>query len=521
MRTQLTPSFLILRDQSEKVFEYLQEQLHSHLYISISSQRIFKENFLVNPKEQSYNDDLIRGMNIRVFDGSTMHEWAHPQSDLGVIKGELDQWLETLKSIKPAKPVYVSPSWTERLAAVSESEILSQVSEAPETSEWVHFGVPQKKPWPKSTQEGMDWLKDRYTDFKNETLKLEEKHPARVLDFSLARLDLSFEEHCFIDSSVRMTQALPRVLCVIAAVKKGERGYHLTGGLGGMETIQLTSEEFHHIFNDLENLVKAEPLPPGRYDLLMHPSVSGVFAHEAFGHSQEGDTWARGRSKAKDLYESKESVGNSHATILNNPAIYKNAWEDAMAWGSYFFDEEGWLASEQVLVDQGQLQLPMTDFVSSYRLQIPRTANGKRESWSHGIYTRQTNTYFSEGDKTFDQLLAQVKNGYYARHPYGGMEDPKGMGIQVGIGYVEEIVDGQLTGRTFKGPNGGAIQMTGYVPDYLNQIVDKSKIDAFSQGKDHSKYPWNEIGGCGKYHKESVHAGCGGPYLLVSNALLS
>ncbi|MEZ4873582.1 MAG: hypothetical protein R2827_15340 [Bdellovibrionales bacterium] len=95
------------------------------------------------------------------------------------------------------------------------------------------------------------------------------------------------------------------------------------------------------------------------------------------------------------------------------------------------------------------------------------------------------------------------------------------MGIQVGISYVEEIKDGQLTGKTFKGPNGGALQMTGYVPDYLNQIVDKSKIDAFKDAEDDSIHPWNEIGGCGKYHKESVHAGCGGPYLLVNDALLS
>ncbi|MBK7842313.1 MAG: hypothetical protein IPJ71_01255 [Bdellovibrionales bacterium] len=114
-----------------------------------------------------------------------------------------------------------------------------------------------------------------------------------------------------------------------------------------------------------------------------------------------------------------------------------------------------------------------------------------------------------------------VDYGFFADLAFGGMEDPKGMGIQVGMAYVEEIKDGVLTGRTFKAPNGGAIQMTGYVPDYLGSIIAKSKIDAHREEVDESQHPWNEVGGCGKYHKEYVAAGCGGPYMLVDKVLLS
>src|SRR5690606_35391999 len=125
-------------------------------------------------------------------------------------------------------------------------------------------------------------------------------------------------------------------------------------------------------------------------------SITGVFAHEAFGHSQEADTWARGRSIAKDLYENQTRVGNDHATILNNPASFQNGPEDFAAWGSYFFDEEGWFAEKQVLVAKGWLKAPMTNLTSAIRLGVPRKANGKREAWTNGVYTRQTNTYFSE-----------------------------------------------------------------------------------------------------------------------------
>jgi TldD protein len=254
--------------------------------------------------------------------------------------------------------------------------------------------------------------------------------------------------------------------------------------------------------------------------VLFSPVVTGVLAHEAFGHSQEGDTCARGRSKAWELHKSGDKVGNPLATILNNPAIYEVGGKPFAAWGSYFFDEEGWLAEEQVLLDGGVLRAPMTNLTSAIRLGVPRTANGKRESWANGVYTRQTNTYFSAGDKTLTELMTELKDGFLATHPAGGMEDPKGMGIQVGIQYLQEVKGGKLTGRVFKGPAGGDIQMTGYTPDVLDAIVAKSKIEFDDASADTAKHPWNDAGGCGKYHKEFVFAGCGGPYMLLDPVIL-
>jgi TldD protein len=254
--------------------------------------------------------------------------------------------------------------------------------------------------------------------------------------------------------------------------------------------------------------------------VLFGPVLTGVLAHEAFGHSQEADTCARGRSKAWELHKSGASVGNEHATILNNPAIFDNGGENYAAWGSYFFDEEGWLAREQVLLDKGTLKAPMTNLTSALRLGIPRTANGKRETWANGVYTRQTNTYFSPGTSTLPELMEQLQDGFVALHPAGGMEDPKGMGIQVGISFLEEVQGGRRTGRVFKGPAGGDIQMTGYTPDVLNSIVAKSKIEYDKPGPDHSRHPFNDAGGCGKYHKEFVFAGCGGPYVLLEGVTL-
>ena len=292
-----------------------------------------------------------------------------------------------------------------------------------------------------------------------------------------------------------------------------------------METAEVVDGDLEQMLTDLAGLKNAQRLEPGRYKLLMGPALTGVLAHEAFGHSQEGDTCARGRSKAWEIHlEHKdgvgEKVGNEFATILNNPAIFKNGDKPWAAWGSYFFDEEGWLASEQVLLDRGTLKAPMTNLTAALRLGVPRTANGKRESWAHGVYTRQTNTYFSAGQSTLSELISKIDYGFLATDAAGGMEDPKGMGIQVGLAFLKEIKDGKFTGRVFKGPAGGDVQLTGYVPEVLGSIIGKSKIEAEAEGADNAEHPFNDVDGCGKYHKEFVEAGCGGPYLLLDNAIL-
>jgi TldD protein len=122
--------------------------------------------------------------------------------------------------------------------------------------------------------------------------------------------------------------------------------------------------------------------------------------------------------------------------------------------------------------------------------------------------TRQTNTYFTPGDKSLDELIAMTGEGFLARHAHGGMEDPKGGSLTAGTEYLEEIKEGKLTGRIFKGPSGGHIELSDPVFDLLDRIVAKTSAN-HPEG-----IPQNKYGGCGKYHKESVDAGSGGPFIL-------
>jgi TldD protein len=169
------------------------------------------------------------------------------------------------------------------------------------------------------------------------------------------------------------------------------------------------------------------------------------------------------------------------------------------ASGSFFFDDEGQLATPTAIIRDGIFLQGIGDRYSAERLGLPRTANGRRESFASKAYARMTNTYFGTGQTPFETMLAGVERGVYLRRGHSGMEDPQGWGMQLIIHYGEEIRDGKLTGRLFS-----PIGVTGYVPDVLQSITLVGDIAHI-----------NNSGMCGKGHKEWIPVSDGGPHLRL------
>ena len=521
-RAPLSVDLIPLKGQLPTILKIL-ENGEPQRYCSIFFERKNSKTFVANLKQTQLSENVRTGIVLRIYDGYTLFEQATDNLDSdALIKAAQTFSNRVSQTPKPQQvepKYYKAPDWKTRLSQSLENEITSQIPSHATSETPVHFGISFKKdPNQVTTQQRMAHLKGILETLKK--LCVQNEFPIEKLNFAMAREGFSVEESIFLDRETQMSQTLYRQSLAVMTMSGANSTYFTAGGLGGTEAIDYTEENLNELIVDLKALNQAEKLAPGKYKVIFGPVVSGVIAHEAFGHAQEGDTCARGRSKAWDLHQTGEKVGNKNATILNNPAIFENAGASYAAWGSYYFDEEGWLSQSQVLLDQGKLLAPMTNLTSAIRLGVPRTANGKRESWANGVYTRQTNTYFSPGDKTLEQLLQEMGDGFLAMHPAGGMEDPKGMGIQVGISYLQEVKNGKLTGRVFRGPEGGDIQMTGYTPDVLNSIVSKSKIEATSNSPDSARFPYNDTGGCGKYHKEFVYAGCGGPYMFLDSVIL-
>ena len=52
--------------------------------------------------------------------------------------------------------------------------------------------------------------------------------------------------------------------------------------------------------DNVAEILKAEPIVAGTYDIICSPEVTGLIAHEAFGHGVEMDMFVKNRAKARE-----------------------------------------------------------------------------------------------------------------------------------------------------------------------------------------------------------------------------
>jgi len=238
------------------------------------------------------------------------------------------------------------------------------------------------------------------------------------------------------------------------------------------------------------HLVKAKPVKPGVYDVITDPSVTGLIAHEAFGHGVEMDQFVKDRALAKNF------VGKPVASPITSMHDGANA---VYSVASYFFDDDGVLAHDTQIIKDGILVAGLSDLTSATQLKTEPTGNGRRESYRRKAYSRMTNTFFTPGKDKFADMIASVKHGYMLFETNNGMEDPKNWQIQCTAEYGIEIVDGKLT-ENYVSP----VVMSGYVPDLLKSIsMISDEFKVFGSGF------------CGKGYKEWVRVSDGGPHLKV------
>ena len=275
---------------------------------------------------------------------------------------------------------------------------------------------------------------------------------------------------------------------------RNEMSYASVSGRRGPEILAGLRDKALDAVRVSKELLEASPIEPGEYDIIASPEVSGLIAHEAFGHGVEMDMFVKNRALGKDYINRR--VGSDLVTMHEGALCAEEV-------ASYAFDDEGTPAGDTVEIENGILRTGVCDALSALRLGAKPTGNGKRESFEHKAYTRMTNTIFDSGTSTLDEMIASMKYGYLLEGMKSGMEDPKHWGIQCIVERGYEIRDGKLTGKVV-----APIVMTGYVPDLLGSITMASRDrEVFGSGA------------CGKGHKEWVKVSDGGPYLKAKARL--
>ena len=199
-------------------------------------------------------------------------------------------------------------------------------------------------------------------------------------------------------------------------------------------------------------LAEAVPLAPGALPVVLAGGWGGVWLHEAVGHAFEVDN-AEGLLKRIG-----RPIAPTSVTLLDDATVPGGR-------GSFPFDDEGTPAQQTVLVEGGVLQNLLTDRRHADRLGLPRTGNGRRQSFRHAPLPRMTNLFLQPGHVSEADLIADVRDGLYVAMPGHGLVHP-GEGrfaFDVLEGY--RIENGRLTHPVRD------VRLIGSTTDALTQIV--------------------------------------------------
>lgn len=383
-----------------------------------------------------------------------------------------------------------------QIVKTMEERIAAEARNIPAGIEPLHTPVPSDKPatlkkvsafeiHPKEL--GDEKILARLDEIRNKALTVEGVLDAIATISYRAFRKIFISENRDLDQTVMWTNG-----AIMAMASRGEEvkdAYKGFSTLGGAELLDRMDSYATKVASEAVELLKSETMIPGEYDCICDPDTTGMIVHEAFGHGVEMDMFVKDRALASSFID--ERVASDLVTMHDG-----NAVEDtATCW----FDDEGTLTGDTVVISNGILKRGMCDALSAARLGVEPTGNGRRESYERKVYTRMTNTYF-EGAKegvTPEDMIASVKYGFLLESPSSGMEDPKNWGIQCMVTRAREIKDGKLTGRVFS-----PIVLTGYVPDLLKSVsmMSSSLVTCGS-------------GFCGKGYKEWVKVSDGGPYM--------
>ncbi len=334
---------------------------------------------------------------------------------------------------------------------------------------------------------------EKLQELKSKVMKLPDVVNVRV------GLIEEIEKHLFVNEFKNLYQEIPRVILLCIAYVKANDGsvkmVYEAFTNENYDVFKKCEDKLEGFKEKVHNIKSSKKLKGGKYKVLLSPTLSGLLAHESFGHGMEADTMMKGRALASSWIG--RQIGGKGVSIVDYPDIKgKN--------GHFYFDHEGNLATKTYLVKEGVINEPMADLYSKSKLGLINSSNSRFETFDHKHYTRMSNTYFESGDETFDGLLKSIDNGIFVFDSHGGMEDPKGWGVQIQGCTGQKIENGKLVDEFYDG-----FTLTGFLPDIVKNISGISK-----------EWEIDGAGSCGKGHKEWVRVSEGGPYLKIEEVIL-
>jgi len=289
-------------------------------------------------------------------------------------------------------------------------------------------------------------------------------------------------------------------LGVTCVAKRGKTIVDARDGYGGSFGLSVFEEEAHTPEKMAENAakwalekLKAKPAPAGRFDALIDPRLTGVLAHESFGHLSEADFVVVGSSPLTGKIG--QALGTEIVTIIDEGLPEKGGYK-------IHFDDEGVPCKRVEILKKGVLSYYLHSRKTARAMKMEPTGNARSQDYSFEPIVRMRNTYFDAGDWKPEEALSELKQGIYAIDTAGGQVEDTGTFLFKAVrGYWVE--NGEL-----KYPLRD-VALTGNILELLKNVdAVCNDLKLFS----------SPFGGCGKMEQRAF-VGLGGPHIRVKGVL--
>jgi len=227
----------------------------------------------------------------------------------------------------------------------------------------------------------------------------------------------------------------------------------------------------------------------GTYTVICNPEVAAVFAHEAFGHTCEGDKY-KNEAMKKEL-----ATGRAIASKILN--IYDTGLDEGCR-GYLKYDDEGVKTEKTYLIKKGIFTGKLHSRETSALLHELPTGSARAINYKFPPICRMRNTCIENGEIAFEEMIKGIDKGLYVVKARGGTG---GEMFTITPRFSFMIRKGEITGPV-KG-----VKITGNLFETLKNIdMVGSDFQIIS-----------EAGGCGKNGQMPLPISHSAPHIRIQN----
>ncbi|MDP2731230.1 MAG: TldD/PmbA family protein [Dehalococcoidales bacterium] len=265
------------------------------------------------------------------------------------------------------------------------------------------------------------------------------------------------------------------------------------GSRGDFSAIQHLNSKVEEMAQRAVDLLSAPQLKGGEYTVVLDPVLAGVFVHEAFGHLSEAD-FVYENDRMRQIMVLGKEFGSGELDIVDSAMV-------PGLRGSYKYDDEGVPSTKTYLIREGKLVGRLHSRETAAKMNEAPTGNARAISYRHPPIVRMTNTFIEPKTASFEDIIADVKEGVYVKNWYGGTTSMEMFTFSGGEAYM--IRNGKIA-ETLR-----PVVLTG------NVFATLKNIDAIGNDLD-----MNQGGGCGKAGQMPLPVSNGSPHIRIQHCLI-